>query len=217
MARRFLKVPVIVCIGWGSLVWEPARAPGLPLASEGVHAGVSGDGGTWRSNGPRLPIEFARHSGRAKRSLAEQYVSLVIVEGAGVPDVTTLWAPLVVPTGAGVDYAAEKLAEREGVPDTDRSIGRYPARRGSRHPGSAAIEEWAIANKIDGAVWTSLGRNWDGTDGRMPSEAEVLVFLRGQLTREAHAGSERYIRNAPRQIVTPFRSVIERELGWMPV
>ena len=62
----------ITCLGWGSLIWNPGH---LPLS------------GKWEKDGPALPIEFARESGRKR-------MTLVI---ADVPEmVTSLWALLKV-------------------------------------------------------------------------------------------------------------------------
>lgn len=76
----------IVCLGWGSLVWNSEE---LPV-------------GKWSSDGPQLPIEFARQS-------ADGRITLVIAEdGEPVP---VLWAPLNVKS---IDEARKALAHREG-------------------------------------------------------------------------------------------------------
>jgi hypothetical protein len=181
-----------------------------------VRAGTVDQYGSWHLDGPHLPLEFARHSGR-KKPAAEQYVSLVIVEASVVQAVTTLWAPLILPNGRGIEHAVDQLAKREGIEGDQQSIGRYPPSGGPRQIGSDAIEEWAVAKKFDGVVWTALKPNWSGASGRMPSEADVVTLLREKISNGSHVASERYVRSAPRQITTPFRSAIERELGWTPV
>ena len=60
----------IAVIGWGSLLWSPRT---LPLA------------GTWSSDGPVLPIEFARIS-------VDGRLTLIIEDGA--KPIATYHAPL---------------------------------------------------------------------------------------------------------------------------
>jgi hypothetical protein len=79
---------MIVCIGWGSLIWCQKA---LPITGE------------WHSDGPNLAIEFARQSRDGR-------VTLVLCDG--VPACRTLWAELAVST---LDKAKEALRQREGV------------------------------------------------------------------------------------------------------
>ena len=88
----------IACLGWGSLVWNPA---GLPC-------------GEWHENGPELPIEFCRVSRDGR-------VTLVIEGEAG--RVPVLWSILDV---ASLAAAVTALADREEVP-SEASIGRWPS------------------------------------------------------------------------------------------
>lgn len=52
-----------------------------------------------------------------------------------------------------------------------------------------------------------------GDDYRVPAVEEVIAHLKG-LTDTALEAAEEYVRLAPRQIVTPYRSAIEQALGW---
>jgi hypothetical protein len=69
---------------------------------------------------------------------------------------------------------------------------------------------------LDAAVWTNLGSKFDGTDGRTPTETEVVAYLQA-LEGEAREAGEEYVRRAPRQIATSYRRAIERALGWTPI
>ena len=109
---------MIVRLGWGSLIWCQKT---LPVA------------GAWQTDGPDLPVEFAREF-RDKR------ITLVICDG--VPASRTLWAILDVRT---LDAARQALAAREGVKpaNTKYSIGWWSPTGASEHLGTAAIGQWA--------------------------------------------------------------------------
>lgn len=66
---------------------------------------------------------------------------------------------------------------------------------------------------LAGVVWTNLPCKFTGQQV-MPSEAEVIAFLRA-LDGSNRVPAERYIRQAPTQIDTLYRQAIERELGWL--
>ena len=174
----------IAVIGWGSLIWNPGK---LPLA------------GDWQTNGPKLPIEFARRSDDGR-------ITLVITDGCD--PVTTLWARLNVPS---IEEAVSELAAREKT--SRQKIGRYPAESPSVAPPQ--IIEWARQNGLDGAVWTNLGpRFGEGDDP--PSLDEVLDYL-SSLTPPESDLAEEYIRRAPRQIETPYRQAIVNKFGWSSI
>ena len=98
----------IVCIGWGSLIWDPRE---LPIVS------------AWEADGPMLPVEFARES-------SDQRITLVLVpSGAPVP---TLWAKLGVKS---LEEAKAALSQREGSPsigDVGTNSQQVPPIEGSR-------------------------------------------------------------------------------------
>lgn len=177
----------IICLGWGSLIWCQKALP------------VSG---SWQSDGPFLPIEFARES-------ADRRITLVITPGA--PLVRTLWAPLAVDT---LSEAIAALAVREGISEANikRSIGIFSV--GEDHGTLDGVSKWAEEKGSVHVVWTAL-RPKMGTVFRTPSVAEVLVHLQG-LTGNDRIRAEEYVRMAPRQIGTPYRTEIEETLGWTP-
>ncbi len=80
---------MIACIGWRSLIWDRRNLD------------VDGD---WRTDGPMLPVEFARQSSDGR-------ITLVLVGGFAL--VPTLWSVFNTPDLAG---ARESLRLREGVP-----------------------------------------------------------------------------------------------------
>lgn len=154
--------------------------------------------GPWQEDGPALPLEFARES-RDKR------ITLVVCESA--PAVTTLWARLSV---SSLDEAKTVLAAREG--SAIASIGWWSQAGTSRHPGAANIGRWAAARGFAGVVWTALRPKFDQRY-QTPTPEEVVRHL-GGLKGSARQAAEEYVRFAPRQIVTPYRTAIEGALGW---
>jgi hypothetical protein len=93
---------MIVCLGWGSLIWQPKCLP------------VKGD---WQTDGPRMPVEFSRQS-------ADGRITLVIDSGAEA--VTVLWAELEVDSMLA---AQEALRKRENT--ASRNIGTWPSSKSS--------------------------------------------------------------------------------------
>ena len=178
---------MIVCVGWGSLVWCQKS---LPVA------------GGWKTEGPRLPVEFARES-------IDKRITLVICEGS--PVVQVLWARLDVST---LNDARQALAAREGIKDHNLqySVGYWSLSTASNHHGGSAVGEWAAARGFEGAVWTALKPRING-ENRVPSEKEVIEHLDG-LSGTARDSAEEYVRLAPRQIATPYRTAIETAFGW---
>ncbi|MGZ3863817.1 MAG: hypothetical protein ACXVPN_01740 [Bacteroidia bacterium] len=82
----------IVCLGWGSLIWDPRELK------------IKGD---WHKDGPGLPIEFVRES-------KDKRITLVIDKES--KPVKTLWAYMDVEI---VEDAIKSLKEREGGDSID--------------------------------------------------------------------------------------------------
>jgi hypothetical protein len=179
---------MIVCLGWGSLIWRPEK-----LALK--------DPVTWYSDGPALPVEFAR------KSRESRLITLVLVEHG--PAVPVLWSEMAIDN---LDAARRDLAAREHTPRIDR-IGCWPS--AESFPHVETIAAWGRAKGIDGVVWTALGPRFDA-DGEIASAEEIVAYLRS-LAGNTKTSAEEYVRRAPPQIRTPNRAIIERELGWTPV
>ncbi|WP_028219516.1 hypothetical protein [Paraburkholderia oxyphila] len=188
-----LSVNTIACLGWGSLVWDSRDLPSK---------------GNWHNDGPLLPVEFARESG-AKKNQRGDKITLVICPNSA--RVRTYWVLLDVPD---LTVARKCLAAREGIPKNwETDIGFADRVSGHAHGLEAdTIAAWADANSLTGVVWTNLPSKFDGQH-LMPSEAEVVAFLRA-LDGTNRTAAERYVRNAPTQIDTPYRQAIEQNLGW---
>lgn len=173
-----------VVIGWGSLIWRPENFPAL---------------GIWQQDGPALPIEFARQSSNGA-------MTLVIV--AGAPAIPTLWTELGVDT---LNEAREALRRREKTSKVN--VGYWSPATHSHHEEAKVIGEWAKAKGVEAVVWTALRPKFNGEDGRVPTEGEMVAYLKSRDTSAKELARE-YIERAPEQIRTPYRAAIERELGW---
>ena len=176
----------IVCIAWGSLLWKPHP---LKLASG------------WHPDGPRLPLEFVRDSDDSPE------VAIVLLEGAR--PVPTYWAYLATDD---LDAARAMLGEREKI-TTERPdwIGSIPSVDGGAE--DAGIKAWMGERHIDAAVWTALPPKFHARNRYVATASEVLARLDG-LDPEERKIAEEYVRRTPSHIDTPYRRLIEAELGW---
>ena len=184
----------IVCIAWGSLIWEPGP---LRLASG------------WRPDGPLLPLEFVRDS--------DDSDELALVLHAPAPPVPTRWALLDT---ADLADAREMLRAREKIrPESPQWVGSLPdpVPPGLPAPTPAAvvadIAAWMRARDVEAAVWTALPAKFAGVSERAPSAHEALAYLAG-LAGDARAHAEAYVRRIPTDIRTLYRGLIEERLGW---
>jgi hypothetical protein len=179
----------IVCLGWGSLIWDHGD---LPIVGE------------WQKDGPPLAIEFVRQSKNGR-------ITLTIVDGA--TPIPVLWVPLKVDT---LDEARLSLMKREEIPEKylDRSVGFWSHDRSSIHSEAKAIGAWALSQGFDGVVWTALKPKLLRAKGT-PSADLVLDYLAG-LKGEQRRLAEEYVRRTPTQIRTRYRELIEAKLGWKP-
>ena len=178
----------IVCLGWGSLVWKPES---LPVVED------------WHSDGPALPIEFARES-------MDGRMTLVITKGS--PAIPVLWTKLRVQS---LEEAKDVLAAREGIPakNIERDIGFCGRDTSFNHDDVQSIAAWAASKNIDAVVWTALPPGFKKGRGSTPTADEVIAYL-GGLQGNARLLAEEYVRRAPEQVHTPYRAAIERELKW---
>ncbi len=172
----------IACLGWGSLVWDPQT---LHVRS------------VWFTDGPLLPIEFARES-------KDKRITLVITPDS--PCVRSLWA---LSSFDSVDAAKADLALREEIKDKNIriSIGIWP-----QAGVEIEINQWATRLNLDAVIWTKLKPRFADQE-RIATPDEVITHLHG-LSYEQRANAERYVRMTPRQIDTPYRRRIEQEFGW---
>lgn len=185
----------IAILGWGSLVWCPGS---LQIRTR------------WRSDGPLLPIEFARISRDGR-------LTLVIQPGSATQ--ATYWALSDLTTLAN---AHKNVRGREDCSSGDI---HYIARDGSLDsrnvPPDIAnrVGEWMVLHEgIQAVVWTGLASNWGAKRGReFTSEdaVEYLLQLEADRARDkaTYDRAREYVTNAPAAIDTAVRRAM-RTRGW---
>jgi hypothetical protein len=174
-------------------VWQPTKRD-VTLAHDG----------DWHTDGPQLPIEFARRTN-------DGWISLVIVPGAEHLS-STLWTMSAL---SDLDEAHDNLRRREGT-STPRIHGVH---RGGGPIGEPvteiadAVAGW-IPDGVDYALWTGLPPEptWLH-EGRVVPEA-VLSHAHG-LDGETRRVAREYVANAPDQTATPLRPRLLAALGGM--
>ena len=188
----------IAIIGWGSLIWCPGC---LRIKS------------TWHSDGPLLPIEFARIS-------SDQRLTLVIHPGS--PNQRTYWA---FSEFDDLQKARKNLGAREGTKNLKRihSIPPTPNQEEIDRRILRKIRQWLKTQKnLQAAVWTGLESNWEDHHRGAFRAEDAVRYLR-ELERakddakEAFYRAREYIRNTPPQIQTPVRKRLRKTNGWKDV
>lgn len=179
----------IAVIGWGSLIWCPGS---LRIKSR------------WRPDGPMLPLEFARISTDGR---------LTLVIHPGSPAVRTYWALSECET---MDEARQNLCAREGTALSHIAMAIGNAKEAvANSDGKLAVLAWLQSRPdIDAAVWTALSSNWEAKRRRVFSPEDAARYLadlereRGQDPLKYRRACE-YIRNAPAQIQTRVRQLLQ--------
>lgn len=182
-------MPLIACLGWGSLIWDPRE---LPIQRH------------WFEDGPFLKVEFTRQSNDGR---------ITLVLDSKTPLVRSLWA---VMDDTDVDAAKESLRKRENIPTSKLNHIESWSRNQPQLALIVELPKWAESHGVDAVVWTALPAKFNGIDEQRPTGDEVINYL-GGLTGAARDAAERYIRFAPRQVDTPYRRRIEAALQWTPL
>jgi hypothetical protein len=181
----------IAILGWGSLIWDKRDLP------------VSGE---WRRGGPVVPIEFSRISTRGARAGC---LTLVIDEKHGA-NVTTRFA---LSPRTNLDDAIADLRAREGT--NNHRIGYANLVRGTERDFARqqhlracdTIKEWAHAQRWQALIWTALPSNFEEVTKSIFSVEAALQHWNA-LGEPAKTHALDYIRQAPDEVVTPFREAL---------
>jgi hypothetical protein len=184
----------VAIVAWGSLVWD-RRA--LAIA------------GDFEPNGPRLPIEFCRVSGRGN---APRRLTLVIDENMGC----SCLSYSALSRFDNLTSAMENLRQREGMDHVNGvgfvdCVGVTESRRAvERHPAAVeTIRAWARANGFDAAIWTALASNFrEPAAANEPFSVEAAIRYLSARDRTALEAALKYIRCAPPEVQTPVRAAV---------
>lgn len=186
----------IAILGWGSLIWDPRN---LEIDK------TLGQNG-WFTDGPMLPIEFARISQDGR-------LTLVIAQGRD--EVKTLYS---ISLFEELDHTILDLAIREGCPKS--KIGFFVKSSGlfqSKSNIQNYIESWIKQkDEIEAVIWTDLAMNFKDKIGLELTEENAINYLK-YLPNEIKIKAEQYVRRAPTSISTTIRRMIEIELGWTSI
>lgn len=138
---------MIVCLGWGSLIWEPRD-----LMVETA----------WKRNGPEVSVEFTRQSRDGR---------LTLVVEPSAPSLKVLWASM---NTLSLEEAIESLRNREGT--SKKYIGCwYPTTAEPvQIPG---LSDWASSVEADAVIWTALPSKFNGENDVVPSLCQALEYL----------------------------------------
>ena len=176
---------MIICLGWGSLVWDPE-----PLA-------ISGE---WKKDGPSVPIEYLRQSQNGR---------LTLVIETSAPKLMVLWAKMQT---NDIAVAKENLRQREGKTKS-KYIGVWT--KGNESPENIPnLANWAKQISASAVIWTALPSKFDDEDYRKPTIEEAISYLE-QLEAHKKSLAEEYVRKTPRQISTIYRTNFEEHFGWV--
>lgn len=194
----------IAVIGWGSLIWCPGC---LRIESR------------WYSDGPALPIEFARISN-------DRRLTLVIHPGPQekpTPDQRTYWAWSEYTT---LEEARANLQMREGAKKIDDIYGLNidgdleGKKDIAAEKISRVIGEWLKSkNGIQAAIWTGLSTNWRRKRYKDFTPEDALRYL-DELecakddAEAAYNRAHEYVINTPPQIQTAVREIVRMRKGW---
>ncbi|MGH8546038.1 MAG: hypothetical protein ACREX3_20930 [Gammaproteobacteria bacterium] len=181
----------IAIIGWGSLIWDPRDLPRE---------------GTWKDDGPKLPIEFSRISRDARLTL--------VIDPRNGKNTTTLH---VLSPRSSLSDAREDLRRREGTSEENIGWVDLTPRKDSRRKNPKqtdihdTVRKWCRRNGYDGAVWTALESNFKKEMGTEFSVKAALKYLEG-LPKNVRKEALRYIKNAPDCIDTLVRQKAKEQL-----
>lgn len=180
----------IACLGWGSLVWNPGTLP-VPANN------------SWSLNGPLVRVEFLRQSNDGRMTL---------VLHASAREVRSLWATLAIQS---LDAAKLALAKREETKVVN--VGCWSSGAALPQPLIPDLDKWAESVGVDAVIWTALPPKFVGIETGEIADADMAIAYLQGLSVEQKALAENYVRKAPTQITTKYRSRIEMELGWKGV
>ncbi len=190
--ERLMKVAFL---GWGSLIWCPGA---LRFAYE---ADGPNQYRGWYTDGPELPIEFARVSRDGR---------LTLVVHRGSRPVPALWA---LSSSESLDDSKKNLRCRESC--ANECIGiwqRSNTLSGKEDDITAQVERWALSMErlqLDAVLWTDLkAKAPEDVPDWLPTMEQVQTYIR-ETSGTCRAKCIEYIRSTPPQVQTGLRQALE--------
>jgi hypothetical protein len=180
----------VAILGWGSLIWDPQ---GIPTT------------GKWQCNGPKLPIEFSRISGKRLT---------LVIDAAHGNVVSTRY---IESASSDLGHAIDDLKRREKT--IRKHIGFIDLRHGTssaqefpeHQAASSIIDVWLKSSGFDAVVWTALPSNFQREQKETFTPEAAVRFL-DSLSKSEQENAYRYVTNAPDEVRTPLRDLL-RESG----
>ena len=180
----------IAIIGWGSLIGEPRDD-----FKEHI--------GTWKEDGPILPIEFSRISDSRDGAL-----TLVIDpdNGSQVRTKYTL-SKRKYPEDATCDLRTREgtVIRHIGLIDLEKEVYR-----GHWSFVIDKIKLWANEKQLRAVVWTDLPSNYTEKTQKVFDIGNAIEYLKS-LNDKGQNSAKEYIRNAPAMVQTPLRIKVSQD------
>lgn len=171
----------IAVICWGSVFWDKGSLKTL---------------GTWKNDGPELPLEFCRISspGRSK-----ERVTLALNESSAM--CVTYWDVIAA---SDLKTARNNLRDREGAVTDD--IETFMRGQNPLSASAVQIDKWLVNHpEIEAVVWTGLASNWSKIRGVNFSTEDLVKYLDAK--KGSMAKTKESFDKAPAQIQTVGREV----------
>lgn len=184
----------IAVLGWGSLIPDPRD---LAIKKDKK----------WNSDGPLLPIEFARISGNKR-------LTLVVNDGSN--PIVTLWTEMKI---SNLEKAKENLRLREGMYST-KNIGFVDILEDkhsifSNKEDIKNIKIWCKSKNFDAVIWTGLKGNFSEKIFKLFNverdyDIENIIWYFNQLNEDEYDSAKAYILDTPKSTKTDLRKDIEK-------
>ncbi len=175
---------MIVCLGWGSLIWDSRE---LELLDE------------WKSDGPKVPVEYLRQSRDGRLTL--------VIDDNSTP-IQVLWAEM---NHSNYEMAKENLRVREGNIKR-RHVGCWQTN--DKCPREIPdLDVWADLKGAQAVVWTALPPKFNDKEDTKPNLEEAVNYLQ-KLDGMTKNIAKNYICKTPKQIQTKYRKMFEQQFGW---
>lgn len=173
-------------LGWGSLYYDKRQ---LKILDD-----------KWYSDGPILPIEFARISSKSKK--------LTLVISPAFDEVRSYYA---ISALNDLETAIQNLAEREET--IVNNIGHINFKTGAVKTKKMEAELkkslaiWNMQHNFDALIWTDLNENFNASINIPFSLEASLKYLENLHTDEFERAAD-YILKAPLQTATKHRTAL---------